>query len=325
MHKYLIAIIVSFLFVQISNTSAETVKIGIITDVHKCGENISTDFLNKFKDYTNEIGTNFNINLGDSASYRVFNCSSTAKNDFSWVSQKLNAYTVLSDHDINGKESLDYWKKETKNRKTYFSFDKGDVHVIVLDTITGTGEITSSCANNKKCAELSKKSKKLKDTYSNKAKLQLYLSEKNISLKKFLKKKKEANKALNEKQKELKKSKTDYKDWDKGNISNNQIEWLKKDLKSTIKSKIVIFSDHPLFDYSTSRKSYSINNLSKVQNILQTSNKEVVSISGETHTWYEEKINGIQYYLIDQFQSSNGSWAIFQWDDNGYSLTKVTH
>ena len=92
--------------------ASESVKIGVITDIHKCSaiknDSITTKLLNKFNSSVNFEATDFNIDLGDNISYRVNECSHTANEDLEWVINNLNTvsplYHTLSDHDIDDKK-----------------------------------------------------------------------------------------------------------------------------------------------------------------------------------------------------------------------------
>ena len=112
---------------------------------------------------------------------------------------------------------------------------------------------------------------------------------------------------------------------DRGRIDAEQLDWLKVDIEKTPSTKILLFSDHPLFPFESDRKRYDILNGDVVRSILENSPKEIVSISGEAHVWHEETLNDIHYYIIDEFRKANGSWAHFSWGKNGFQLEQVTH
>lgn len=255
-------------------SEAHAIKVGVITDIAKCptksSGKVSEATLNKFIKDVNSKETDFNVDLGDNVSYRVADCSHSAVESFHWVLDRLKKtnskiYHVLSDHDINSAETFKQWLSKTGLSRTYYSFDMADVHVVVLDTITGTG--TFPVGRDKKTMLL---------------------------------------------------------EWDRGQVSTNQLNWLKDDLKKTTKGKVLIFSDHPLFVVKTSLKTYNITNREALTKILKESGKNVVSIAGEIHDWKEKKENGIQYYVVRKFHDGGtDNWAIFEWTAKGYTFKKV--
>ena len=111
---------------------------------------------------------------------------------------------------------------------------------------------------------------------------------------------------------------------DRGRIGADELAWLEADITETSLDKVLIFSDHPLFPFTSDKKRYDIVDGEKVRAILERSNKEVVAISGEAHLWHEETLNGVRYYIVDEFRKQNGSWAYFSWDENGFQLEQVT-
>ena len=79
-----------------------------------------------------------------------------------------------------------------------------------------------------------------------------------------------------------------------------------------------------MFEYQGKRKLYKIVNQIKVSQILESSDKQIVAINGETHEWEEVNINGVQYYLIGKFNDDGVSeWAVLNWDKKSFSLNKV--
>ncbi len=314
--------------------ASESVKIGVITDIHKCSaiknDSITTKLLNKFNSSVNFEATDFNIDLGDNISYRVNECSHTANEDLEWVINNLNTvsplYHTLSDHDIDDKKSFNHWKKTTGTSKTYYSFNVKDVHIVILDTITGSGKIYKKCKKDAKCKKYKKKYKRYKNLLKNNEELSKYLKQKNITKKKLSKRKKKYKKLYIKRKSKIKKTRS-IKSWDRGNLSNNQLSWLKNDLKNTSLNKIVLFSDHPLFYFRKPNggKKYNIRNRAKLNKILYDSGKSIVSISGEAHLWHQTTINNVTYYIIDDFLSANGTWAIFEWNDAGFNLRKINN
>lgn len=112
---------------------------------------------------------------------------------------------------------------------------------------------------------------------------------------------------------------------DRGRVAETQLAWLQRDIRETPLDRIIVFSDHPLFPFQSDRKSYDIINGDAVRKILESSGKKVVALSGETHLWHEESINGIRYYIVDEFRKANGSWARITWDETDFRLERITH
>ncbi|MCD6149965.1 hypothetical protein J7J13_04260 [bacterium] len=314
--------------------ASESVKIGVITDIHKCSakknNSITAELINKFNSSVNLEATDFNVDLGDNISHRVNKCSHTAKDDLKWVVEKLNTtsplYHVLSDHDINNRKSFSYWKKKTGTLKTYHSFDVKNVHIVILDTITGGGKIYRKCDKDAKCKKYKRKYEKYKSLLRNDEELGEYLQQKNITEKKLSKRKKRYKKLYQKRKHKINKTRT-AKNWDRGNLNNKQLKWLKNDLENTPLNKIILFSDHPLFYFQKPHKGkkYNIRNRAKLDKILYNSEKDIVSISGEAHLWHQTTINNVAYYIIDDFLSANGTWAIFEWNDAGFNLRKISN
>ncbi len=297
-------------------------KIGVITDIHACVEGYPD--LNPFLLATKEARTDFNVSLGDNINFRVGNCSASYQADLSWVTEKLKLaepfHWVLGDHDIGDENSVVFWKEKTGKNKEYYSFDKGDFHIVILDTILGGDEMRLNCSLDEKCLLAENNYKEIKKISKNPIEKKVFI-EKNkldeVGLEQLLKERLEAY------EKEL-----DAVKWvrssgrrDIGRIGQAQLDWLLADLAGSQKSNVVVFSDHPLFHFISHRKEYNIENGESVRKILESSGKEVVAISGEAHLWHEENLNGIHYFIIDRF-SGNGSFAVFNWNKDGFRLEK---
>jgi 4-amino-4-deoxy-L-arabinose transferase-like glycosyltransferase len=112
---------------------------------------------------------------------------------------------------------------------------------------------------------------------------------------------------------------------DRGMILDRQRDWLASVLKESEEDRVVVFSDHPLFPFSSEKKDYDIRNGAKVRSILESSGKEIVAISGEAHLWHEEERNGIRYFIVDQFRANGGSWGLFTWNrESGPRFERIT-
>ncbi len=308
-----------------------SIKIGVITDIHKCEARspgkITAERLRSFVDDVNEREVNFNVDLGDNIRYRMNKCDDDAPEELVWIIENLKTkaplYHALSDHDVDDIASFEHWKKTTGTKKSFYSFDVNDFHIMVLDTVTGDGSLDPICEESVLCRNTKKEYEKRRDLLKNEQSLIKYLAN-NRTTKTQLEKEKlqydQQLKTIRWTGKEL----ALIEKRDKGSILPVQLEWIKNDLASTDKEKIIIFSDHPLFSYQGKRKLYEIINLDELAEVLQSSSKQIVSISGETHEWHEEMIDGIHYYLIGMFSESPiGSWAIFEWDEKGYHLNKI--
>jgi predicted phosphodiesterase len=314
-----------FLFLKFRWDEDSKIKIGIISDIHKCA-NYDED-LGYFTRKANSEKTNFNVSLGDNINFRVGPCSSSYKEDFKWIIENLKTnssiYWVLGDHDIGDEKTYSYWKEITGYEKSYRSFDKGDYHIIILDTILGGEEMRLACENDETCSALQNEYLSQKELKKDEEKLAIYLEENKISLQEFkydLNKKE--SKYLEEDEK-ISLTRSSGKR-DLGRISEAEMNWVKEDLDKTEKNKVIIFSDHPIFDFSSERKSYSIVNGDKLRELLKKSGKEIVAISGEAHLWHEEVLDGIHYYIVGRYGEPSKNFAVFQWDKSGFKLDKYS-
>jgi predicted phosphodiesterase len=113
---------------------------------------------------------------------------------------------------------------------------------------------------------------------------------------------------------------TDYRngnfDFRDTNISSAEIDWLKRDLKST--SKPVVVFIHQQLDCEGD---LCVNNAEEVRSILDNSSKILAVFQGHNHKGYYSQIKGIHYYtlkaMVDGSGSQNNSYAIVQVFDNG--------
>jgi hypothetical protein len=312
------------------NPERNTLKIGLITDIHKCEavipNGVSKEKIGRFITSANVNKTAFNVNLGDSASYRVNKCSLSAKDDFIWIYYNLKTispvYKVLSDHDVDDKETYYFWLEKTGYEKTYYAFSYKDARILVLDTITGGGIVLDVCEKEPVCSEYKRKFEELSEILDSEEKLKIYLEENNISKDQLVGERRKYKKLYEEEDLRCKHAHS-IELWDKGQVLDEQLRWIQNELETTDKDKVVLFSDHPLFRFQSERKLYDIANRQALADILKNSGKKIISISGESHVWYEVNMDGIQYYVIDDFSGSEGgNWAIFKWKDDDYELTK---
>lgn len=316
---------------QLEESFKDSIKIGIITDIHKCDfrspDKINQEGVLSFVDNVNSQNVDFNINLGDNIRYRLEDCDNEAPEELSWVVDNLKTeapiYYVLSDHDVDDYKSFQYWKEITKTPETYYSFDVKNFHIIVLDTVSGDGELGLLCRPNSWCEKVKEAYHLRRDILKNEIELEKYLAENKITKEKLV-----GERDYYENQFKSARNQgaplAEITKRDKGSILEPQLSWLKNDLAKTEKEKVVIFSDHPLFEYQGKRKIYKIVNQEQVQKILENSGKQIVAINGETHEWGEKKINGVQYYLIGKFYDENfNTWAILNWEKDGFKLEKI--
>jgi len=323
--------IFSYFFIKNKLFQKNNLRIGIIADIHNCEADKSSNPINslilkKFVDYVNKEKIDFNVNLGDNSSSRVGNCSKTMKDDFDFVLDNLKTkspmFNVIGDHDINSLESFEYYLEKTELEKSYYSFDIKDIHILVLDDVTGGDEVFEKCEKDSECSFNKGKFEEIKNILKDKDKLEKYLKANNLKESDLINEKFKYKDLYSKREKIVKESYSP-ESWDKGKIGENELKWIEEELKNTDKDKILIFSHHNLFKFQPIEKLYEIDNLERLNEILRSSGKNIVSISGDSHIWHEENINGIQYYVIDKFANSNGSWAIFEWNDDGYKLDKI--
>lgn len=111
-----------------SDKKAKTLNFGIVSDVHKDLMPDANQRLETFISQAQERNVDFIIQMGD------FCFGETKNKDFLkiWETYKGPKYHVLGNHDMdrNSKEEmLDFWDMP----KTYYSYDFGNYHFIVLD------------------------------------------------------------------------------------------------------------------------------------------------------------------------------------------------
>lgn len=315
----------SEVFERLASFEPGRLRIGIITDIHAC-QGVMND-LGKFVSRIDGKSTDFNVSLGDNISFRLGNCDESFQEDLSTVVGKLRTarspfYFVLGDHDIGSDlGSVDFWQKISKNPTNYYSFDKKNFHIIVLDTILGGEEMRPECGQEGLCRLLEDRYQKLKDLSDDQKSRKEYLETNGLKEREFSSLLREVEKYYQE---ELEKTKNVRSSGrrDIGRLSEKELDWLREDLANTNKDKVVVFSDHPLFHFVSPRKEYDIENGGLAREILETSGKEIVAISGEAHLWHEEELNGIRYYIVDRFSGPEESFAVFRWDGNGHRLEK---
>lgn len=314
-----------FLFLKVRWDKDSKIKIGIISDIHKCADH--SEDLGYFTRKANSEKADFNVSLGDNVNFRVGQCSNSYKDDFKWVIENLRTnssiYWVLGDHDIGDETTYAYWKEMTGYEKSYQSFDKGDYHIIILDTILGGEEMRLACEEDEICSALQSEYLSQKELKKDEEKLKIYLEENQIGLQEFKDDLNNKESRYLEEDKKISLTRSSGKR-DLGRISEAEIDWIKEDFGGTEKNKIIIFSDHPIFDFSSERKAYSIANGSKLRELLKNSGKEIVAISGEAHLWHEEVLDGIHYYIVGRYGEPGKNFAIFQWDKSGFKLDKYS-
>ncbi|MGB4833417.1 MAG: glycosyltransferase family 39 protein [Candidatus Moraniibacteriota bacterium] len=299
----------------------------IITDIDHCPsrEAVSQERIQSFIAQNQEQKTDFVISLGDNASHRLRNCSETGDMDARYIADLLRsigppAHFVLGDHDITSTtSSYQAWLETTEREPTYYSFDAKDVHIIILDTVLGGEVMRAACSEDTLCVALEHR---LEDII-------------NLSFLRYTEQYPDAQRSQPAEQASVKKlleqtrAEIDltrsFGNRDRGRVAETQLAWLQRDIRETPLDRIIVFSDHPLFPFQSDRKSYDIINGDAVRKILESSGKKVVALSGETHLWHEESINGIRYYIVDEFRKANGSWARITWDETDFRLERITH
>lgn len=305
-------------------------RIGIITDIDHCPsrEAANMDHIAQFLQGAATDRADIVVSLGDNASHRLRDCSDTADMDARFIVEALRAtriptYFVLGDHDL-ASSVLSYtnWLATTGRDRTYYSFDDEEVHIVVLDTVLGGDSMSPPCSERADCKEFEDRLALLKSEPYAKYRA-AYPQSKTTAI---------AEKAALKKSLDILQSTIDLTrssgTRDVGRIGETQLAWLEADLRATPNTRIVLLTDHPLFPFKGPNKSYNIGNGDKVRALiegLQQSGKQIVAIGGEAHLWHEEKLNGIQYYIVSEFRQDRGSWAYFSWDANGYQLQQVRH
>ncbi len=337
------------------NTPAdiESTRIAIISDIDRCPSRKFTtkQSLKRFVDFANTQEVDFAISLGDNIAHRLEDCSTTAQSDLKFVMESFSSlempiHYVLGDHDISSNpQSYALWLEMIDRPQTYYSFDHNDVHIIVLDTVTG-GDSLLKCEDDKRCSTFLKEKQSLEQeletngyTYEQGKLVKLpenvqRESPQEIDQKSFSKKDghKIVSRILSLQNMQTIHDQTanylsDDTVRDHGLLGKKQLLWLSNDLQNTDKEKILILADHPLLPYTTSKKSYQINDLDAFTEILRNTkntalNKEIVVIFGETHTWHKTESDIATYFGIDEFRAKDGSWAFLSWDKE-FSLRKV--
>lgn len=301
--------------------------VAIVTDIDHCPSRsaVSEEQLQSFITFSQMKGSDFIVSLGDNASHRLRDCSATGDADARYIAKRLRSsglpvHLSLGDHDISSSvTSYNAWLETIGREKTYYSFHENGVHVIVLDTVLGGDPIRMACQDEPHCAEPEARLADMKTlSYPEYQKKYLdALSSRPQELRLITKQWETAKQEI-----ALTRS---FGNRDRGRIGTDQLAWLEADISATPLEKILILSDHPLFPFTSDKKRYDIVDGEKVRSILEKSGKEVVAISGEAHVWHEETVNGIRYYIIDEFRKQNSSWAHFSWDDQGFRLEQITH
>lgn len=313
----------------------KTLRVGITSDIHRCEISypgaVTAETFQKISDSFWQAVTDFNIDLGDQVSFRAGEkCHETAREDFLWVRDNFKTksplYFALGDHDIDDHETYKLWLEKSGLEKTYYSFDAKDVHIIVMDAVTGGNPILPKCESDPECESYRIKYEEYREISNSgdSQKVGEYLKSNNLTVEEVDNKKKEYKDLYFEREKAVK-STYDKFDWNKGQISEAQMEWIKNDIKNTKKKKILLFGHQPLFYFEFEDRIYDVPNRDKLIQVLKESGREAVVISGEVHTWHEEKIDGIQFYTMNQLKTPpNKNWAIFEWGKGGYKLEKIT-
>lgn len=311
-------------FVKVFRVDKEF-RASIVTDIDHCPsrEAVSESNLDSFIGSSRETQSDFIVSLGDNASHRLRDCSRTGDADVRHIADRLRSsglptHFVLGDHDIaSSVASYRAWMETTGRDKTYYSFDKKGVHVVILDTVLGGDVLRDSCTDDPECSLFEARLADMKTLpfaeYQEKypdAEPSRWQEDRSI-------------RSLLEQEKRGIALTRSFGNRDRGRVSEEELEWLKQGLADTTSDRVVVFSDHPLFPFVSNKKSYDIVGGELVREVLETSGKEVVAISGEAHLWHEETLNGIRYFIIDQFKEAGGSWAHISWDEDGFEFERI--
>lgn len=218
---------------------AQTIKFAVTADIHQDIMHDASDRLTVFLDAARENRVDFVIELGDFCQAKDANIP--FRNI--WDSYEGEKYNVIGNHEMDGNSKADHIKFMGMPSR-YYSFDKGDIHFIVLDP------------------NIVVKDGKYIDPYGA-----------GLGYGKL--------------------------------IDPKQIEWLKKELRSTQK-RVVIFSHQSLEHVNV------VTNGAQIRKIFEDENKRagylkvIAAFSGHCHTSYLKEINGISYIQIN---SASNLWV----------------
>jgi UDP-2,3-diacylglucosamine pyrophosphatase LpxH len=101
-------------------------------------------------------------------------------------------------------------------------------------------------------------------------------------------------------------------DWTDANLPNEQLEWLRADLKSTTKPTIVFA--HQRLDNA---KRYSVKNAEKIRSVFEKSGSVQAVFQGHHHRNDYHEINGIHYCTLLAMVEGSGE------ESNGYSMIEI--
>lgn len=117
------------LFQLVSCSSEEFVRFGVISDVHQDIMHDGEERLSRFIEEMNTVQPDFIIQLGDFCRPYSYNKAFLdIYNDFQGPQ-----YHVIGNHEMDGGFSRDSVLSFWSVQKSYYSFDSGDFHFIVLD------------------------------------------------------------------------------------------------------------------------------------------------------------------------------------------------
>ena len=112
-------------------------------------------------------------------------------------------------------------------------------------------------------------------------------------------------------------------DWQKTNIPQAQIEWLKDDLERS-KYPTVVFCHHPLYNYHRGEETMYVGNYLQAQTVMEASAKVVAVFQGHVHQEDYHKLNGIHYLtqfgMVDYSGLENNSFAIVEVDGSNIEV-----
>lgn len=100
--------------------------------------------------------------------------------------------------------------------------------------------------------------------------------------------------------------------WNDANIPDDQVEWLRADLKSAV-SKTIVFA-HQRLDV---KNDYGVKNAEQIREVLEASRKVLAVFQGHSHKNDLHDINGIHYCTLVAMVEGSGE------GNNGYSLMDV--
>lgn len=104
-------------------------------------------------------------------------------------------------------------------------------------------------------------------------------------------------------------------DWEDTNITPEQIDWLRQDLRMN-NLPVIIFCHHPLFKYFRDGKKYHVNNFEEIQEIINSTQNTIAVFQGHVHEEKFKRIAGVHFVtqlgMVDYQGLNNNSFALVE-------------